>query len=261
MKRDTPRIPASDGQACVGYALGAAAFAAGVQRFSLINALAQGPDYKALVCVFLAGGNDGNNMVVPTSTTEYKPYAAVRAASGLAIARDALLPITPRGIGSRFRIASQPRRSPRAVGRAEALGRLQRRPASRADDKGAVSWRRSAAVPAVFAFRSGGAVADGNSDRVGQTGWGGRTADGFGPHGSGFPMITALSGGIFTRGQTTTPLAIAAGADGPEPGTRSEWFRQRRPTKWRADTRWTSCGRWTPVRRSSRQRTDRPNRR
>ena len=27
---------------CVGYALGAAAFIAGVQRFSLINALAQG---------------------------------------------------------------------------------------------------------------------------------------------------------------------------------------------------------------------------
>ena len=68
---------------CLGYALGAAAFAAGVQRFSLINLLAQGTDYKALVCVFLAGGNDGNNMVVPTSTTEYNAYAAVRSASGL----------------------------------------------------------------------------------------------------------------------------------------------------------------------------------
>ena len=87
-------------QACVGYALGAAAFVAGVQRFSVINALAQGSDYKALVCVFLAGGNDGNNLVVPTSTTEYDQYAAVRSASGLAIARDTLLPITPSGIGS-----------------------------------------------------------------------------------------------------------------------------------------------------------------
>ena len=59
------------GQACLGYALGAAAFTAGVARFSLINAFAQGTDYRALVCVFLAGGNDGNNMVVPTTTTEY----------------------------------------------------------------------------------------------------------------------------------------------------------------------------------------------
>jgi uncharacterized protein (DUF1501 family) len=56
--------------ACVGYALGAAAFVAGVQRFALINAFAQGVDYRALVCVFLAGGNDGNNMVIPASTTE-----------------------------------------------------------------------------------------------------------------------------------------------------------------------------------------------
>ena len=47
--------------ACAGYALGAAAFAAGVQRFSLINALAQGLDYKALVCVFMAGGNGEQN--------------------------------------------------------------------------------------------------------------------------------------------------------------------------------------------------------
>jgi len=47
------------------------------------------------------------------------------------------------------------------------------------------------------------------SDRVGQTGWGGRTADRFDPHASGFPMITALSGGIFTRGQSSTPLSIA----------------------------------------------------
>ncbi len=48
------------------------------------------------------------------------------------------------------------------------------------------------------------------ADRVGQTGWGGRTADRFALHGSGFPMITALSGGIFTRGQTSSPLSIAS---------------------------------------------------
>ena len=35
-------------------------------------------DYKALVCVFLAGGNDGWNMVVPTNTAEYNAYNASR---------------------------------------------------------------------------------------------------------------------------------------------------------------------------------------
>ena len=86
-------------QGCIGYALGAAAFAAGVHRFGMVNLLAEGNDYKALVCVFLAGGNDGNNVVVPLSTTEYNAYASVRSAAGLAIARDSLLPVR---ISARF---------------------------------------------------------------------------------------------------------------------------------------------------------------
>jgi uncharacterized protein (DUF1501 family) len=48
------------------------------------------------------------------------------------------------------------------------------------------------------------------SDRVGPSGWGGRLAERFDVHASGVPAITALSGGIFTRGQATTPLSIAA---------------------------------------------------
>ena len=51
------------------------------------------PDYKALVCVFLFGGNDSYNMVVPNSTAEYNAYAASR--QNLAIAQGDLLPINP----------------------------------------------------------------------------------------------------------------------------------------------------------------------
>jgi uncharacterized protein (DUF1501 family) len=50
-------------------------------------------DYKALVCVFLYGGNDSWSMVVPRSGAEYDAYAASR--RNLAIAQDALLPIAP----------------------------------------------------------------------------------------------------------------------------------------------------------------------
>ncbi len=35
-------------------------------------------DYKALVCVFLYGGNDAANMLIPTATTPYNHYAAGR---------------------------------------------------------------------------------------------------------------------------------------------------------------------------------------
>ena len=52
------------------------------------------PDYKALVCLFLAGGNDANNLVIPTDTANYAAYAAGRGA--LALPQNAVLPITPR---------------------------------------------------------------------------------------------------------------------------------------------------------------------
>jgi uncharacterized protein (DUF1501 family) len=75
----------------------AAAFSSTIRRFGLIDALAQTPgDYKALVCVFLSGGNDGNNMIVPY--TDYNApggYAAVRTSSGLAISQASLLQINP----------------------------------------------------------------------------------------------------------------------------------------------------------------------
>ena len=87
---------------CIGYALGTATFMAGVQRFGMVNLFAQGSEYRALVCVFLAGGNDGNNMVVPIDTTGYNAYASVRAASGLALVQDTLLPVSPSSIASPF---------------------------------------------------------------------------------------------------------------------------------------------------------------
>jgi uncharacterized protein (DUF1501 family) len=49
--------------------------------------------YRALVCVFLFGGNDSFNMIVPRSQAEYDVYAQSR--QNLAIDQTALLPITP----------------------------------------------------------------------------------------------------------------------------------------------------------------------
>jgi uncharacterized protein (DUF1501 family) len=38
-------------------------------------------DYKALICVFLNGGNDSNNMIIPTTPSEWQSYAATRTAA------------------------------------------------------------------------------------------------------------------------------------------------------------------------------------
>ena len=50
-------------------------------------------DYKALVCLFMFGGNDAYNMLVPRSTAEYNAYAASR--QNLALLQGDLLPISP----------------------------------------------------------------------------------------------------------------------------------------------------------------------
>src|ERR1044071_10370319 len=49
-------------------------------------------DYKALVCIFLQGGNDSNNLVLPTIQAEYDNYAAIRTPV-LAIPQNTILPI------------------------------------------------------------------------------------------------------------------------------------------------------------------------
>ncbi len=70
---------------CVPAALGATVLANTIRELRFLNsAMAQGPvlsDYKALVCVFLNGGNDSNNMIIPTLTSEWESYAAIRTAA------------------------------------------------------------------------------------------------------------------------------------------------------------------------------------
>jgi len=51
-------------------------------------------DYKALVCVYLAGGNDSANMVIATDTPSWAGYQAARGGS-IALAQGSILPIVP----------------------------------------------------------------------------------------------------------------------------------------------------------------------
>ena len=49
-------------------------------------------DYRALVCILLAGGNDSFNMLVPTDADQYGEYASIR--SDLALPSEQLLPLS-----------------------------------------------------------------------------------------------------------------------------------------------------------------------
>src|SRR5580658_1473783 len=55
-----------------------------LRPFGLLPALAQnGPDYRALVCVFLFGGNDSNNTVIPMDDASYAAYTSIRGSLAL----------------------------------------------------------------------------------------------------------------------------------------------------------------------------------
>jgi uncharacterized protein (DUF1501 family) len=67
---------------------------AGAGRFGAMNALAQGTDYKALVGIFLFGGCDANNVVVPQASSDYTAYKTIRGSVGLPDNSATLLPVT-----------------------------------------------------------------------------------------------------------------------------------------------------------------------
>ncbi len=80
-------------------ATAAAASTSAVPRGSSpARAAAVPSDYRALVCIFLNGGNDASNLIVPfdtgTGPTSYSAYAAAR--SVLALPSAGLLPLSPK---------------------------------------------------------------------------------------------------------------------------------------------------------------------
>lgn len=78
--------------------MGTATMLSSINSLSLMNkligtSLTPPTDYKALVCILLAGGNDSYNMLVPRGASEYAEYAATRA--DLALPQNSLLPLNP----------------------------------------------------------------------------------------------------------------------------------------------------------------------
>jgi uncharacterized protein (DUF1501 family) len=184
-------------------------------RLNLIDfiaeAHAQSTDYKALVCVFLFGGNDGNNTVVPYDTAGYAQYAAVRSSSsGIQLTQASLLPIQPVSSATPFGLHPnlpelqtlfnqhklailanvgtlvQPTTKAQYI-----AGQVPLSLYSHSDQQ--AQWQSSV------------------SNVVSGTGWGGRIADKMAPlnAATGFPVITSLDGSVlFTIGKASIPLSI-----------------------------------------------------
>jgi uncharacterized protein (DUF1501 family) len=83
----------------------AASWATGLAGIGEAAAFSAGTDYKALVCIFLYGGNDHNSTLIPFDSTNYDLYSAIRGggagqtAGGITLARASLAAtaLTPSG--------------------------------------------------------------------------------------------------------------------------------------------------------------------
>ena len=87
--------------ALLGVAGGAAPWALNLSLLGEAAAATNPSDYKALVCVFLYGGNDHGNTLVPVDATNHAAYAAIRANLALTreeLAATTLAPALPSGL-------------------------------------------------------------------------------------------------------------------------------------------------------------------
>lgn len=166
--------------------------------------------YKALVCVFLYGGNDGNNTIIPFDTAGYAQYAAVRsAASGIQLAQSTLLPIQPAGSATPYALHPsltelQTLFDQRKLAVLANVGTLVQ-PTSK------TSYVAGQVPLSLYSHSDQQAQWQSSvSSTLSATGWGGRIADKLASmNATGFPVVTSLAGTtLFTIGKSTSSLAI-----------------------------------------------------
>ncbi|CAG0989245.1 hypothetical protein BURK1_02176 [Burkholderiales bacterium] len=212
-------------------ALTGAAMAGAFGRFGIESACAQSvSDYKALVCLFMFGGADSNNIVVPD--TDYAQYSLVRTtASQVGIPQANLLTFTASRQGGKsygFHPNLQPLRELYDQKRLAVIANAGTliAPITMAEYKAGINR-----PPNLFSHSDQQMLWQGLlRGEVVRTGWGGRLADrltsanagqkvptmvsvsGTQIFGSGHqttPFVIPASGGVLLSGQSTAPAAVA----------------------------------------------------
>src|ERR1700689_1645947 len=186
-----------------------------LRPLGLLPALAQsGPDYRALVCVFLFGGNDSNNTVIPMDDASYQAYTSIRGT--LALSASELTPTVYSVSNAPFafhgmlaELASMFSSKELAV--VANTGSLVQ-PLTRTQYQGS-----QAPIPLNLFSHSDQqlqwqtSVAQGNSS----TGWAGRAADYLNAqkiNSTNFPAFLSVAGNSLEgQGVATQPVAIAPG--------------------------------------------------
>jgi uncharacterized protein (DUF1501 family) len=178
-----------------------------------------GDGYKALVCIALDGGCDGNNVVVPLSQSNYAMYQTARANLAL---QPGDLHACDDGLGQGYGFHKSLSRVAELYNSGHAalltnVGSLPN-PLSKEDAlTGTGTMPTDLMNHEMQRYQWGTSYAVTGATSNTYTGWGGRLADSLQRYNSGlFPAVTSLAPGAdegaFCVGQNTYPAVVAAGA-------------------------------------------------
>ncbi len=192
-----------------------AAMVSGLSKFGLVSALAQAStSYKALVCIFLFGGNDANNLLVPNDTAGYANYQTIRA--NLALAQSSLLPLQ---VGGQANFALHPN-----LPDIQTLFNASKSPLALLTNVGTLvqpttrqNYQSQASLPENLFSHSDQQEQWQTTQLSGlpNAGWAGKVADKIQGMNSGaqFPPILSVAGNaIFCTGDTTRPFTMSPGS-------------------------------------------------
>jgi uncharacterized protein (DUF1501 family) len=203
-------------------ALSASAIQSTVRQWGLANLLATpngpntlSPNYRALVCVFLNGGSDTNNMIIPLDGGHYATYQAARPT--LAIPQGNILPMNnPPSMGGQSFGWHPNLAALRDLYNANKLAVVTNVGPLVVPTTQAQYIANS--VPKPYALFSHSdqiqAQQTGRADIKIGTGWGGRAADAVeacNSAGGGYPTITSISGSSTFCVGLKRPLSIGTG--------------------------------------------------
>jgi len=194
---------------------GALAQLAGASPLRSIAALAQNAsttssDYKALVCLFLRGGNDSSNMIVPLDSTQFSLYRAAR--GPLALGQASLLPLAGSGYGVHPAFSSL--RQAFAQGSAAFIANVG--PLVQPTTVAQVRADQVQLPDALMSHEDQQQVWETGGYHAGTgPGWGGLTADYLSSsyNSANLPMVTLLGGATnFGLGNKTAPYTVNGGS-------------------------------------------------
>ncbi len=191
--------------------LAAAGNAAALRPFGVLNALAQTPtDYKALICVFLFGGNDANNTLIQFDTAGYNNYSTIR--GPLAIPQSQLLQLS-----ALPNFALNPNLSDIQTLFDNKNAAFVANVGTLIEPTTKAQFKAGTGLPTNLFSHPDQQLEWQNAAQSGSTatGWAGRIADTLNASyniGASVPMITSVAGDtLFCNGSASTPVSVSPG--------------------------------------------------